>query len=283
MITSSVWRRFFSIYIMILILNDTLFQRYSESFSKVLIDYFPKLVAALLLLIIGIWTIRFINAVARKIMIKREVEPTLIEFLSDIIFWGLRIVLFVAVITKLGVESSSFIAILGTAGLALGLSLQGSLSNFAGGILIILFKPFKIGDTIEAQGSTGKVIDIQIFVTQLLTPNNEVVFIPNGILSNGKIVNYSRKSLQRTDLTIQISSSASIAEVKRIVLEVLRNIPEILQEEKKEVFVRELGESGISIAVQVWTKNENHNSACAAILENCKKAFDDNQVNLKAI
>ena len=125
-------------------IDTNLIDQYTNSFTKVLIDYAPKLIAALLLLIIGIWVIRFITTVSRKIMIKRDIEPTLIEFLSDIIFWGLRIVLFIAVISKLGIESSSFVAILGAAGLAVGLSLQGSLSNFAGGMLIILFKPFKL-------------------------------------------------------------------------------------------------------------------------------------------
>jgi small conductance mechanosensitive channel len=262
-----------------LLINATLFNQYSEAFTKVLIDYSPKLIAAFLLLVIGVWSIRFINSMARKIMIKREVEPTLIEFLSDIIFWGLRVVLFVAVISKLGIESSSFLAILGAAGLALGLSLQGSLSNFAGGILIILFKPFKLGDTIEAQGSTGKVIDIQIFVTQLLTGSNEVVFIPNGILSNGKIVNFSVKSLQRTDLTLRISYQSNIQEVKSVILEVVNSIPKVLQNEKPSVFVKELGETAIFISVQAWTTNEDYKEVCSTILEDCNKAFDQHKIN----
>ena len=160
------------------IVNTSYIEQYSASFIKALIDYSPKLIAAILLLFIGIWVIRLINKVSRKIMIKREIEPTLIKFLSDVLFWGLRIILFIAVISKLGIESSSFVAILGAAGLAVGLSLQGSLSNFAGGMLIILFKPFKLGDVIEAQGVTGTVIDIQMFVSQILTANNQVVFVP---------------------------------------------------------------------------------------------------------
>ena len=264
-----------------LLIDATLFGQYSEAFTKVLIDYAPKLIAALLLLIIGIWAIRFINSVSRKIMIRKEVEPTLIKFLSDIIFWGLRIVLFVAVITKLGVESSSFLAILGAAGLAIGLSLQGSLANFAGGILIILFKPFKLGDKIEAQGSLGTVIDIQIFVTQLLTVNNEVVFIPNGILSNGKIVNFSEKTLQRTDLTIRVSYQSNLQEAKSAILEVVNSIPKVLQNDKPSVFVKELGETAIFMSVQAWTTNEDYKEVCATILENCKKAFDEKQIKFQ--
>lgn len=263
------------------LIDINIIDQYSIAFKNALIDYSPKLIAALLLLILGIWTIRFVNSVSRKIMIKREVEPTLIEFLSDIIFWGLRIVLFIAVISKLGVESSSFLAILGAAGLAVGLSLQGSLSNFAGGILIILFKPFKLGDTIEAQGTIGKVIDIQIFVTQLLTGSNEVVFIPNGILSNGKIVNFSEKSLQRTDLTIRVSYQSDLKEVKSIILEVVNSIPKVLQNEKPLVFVKELGESSVFMSVQAWTTNEDYKEVCSTILENCKKAFDENQLKFQ--
>lgn len=264
-----------------LLIDTKPFSQYSEAFTKVLIDYSPKLIAAILLLIIGIWAIRFINSISRKIMIRKEVEPTLIKFLSDIIFWGLRIVLFVAVITKLGVESSSFLAILGAAGLAIGLSLQGSLANFAGGILIILFKPFKLGDKIEAQGSLGTVIDIQIFVTQLLTVTNEVVFIPNGILSNGKIVNFSKKTHQRTDLTIRVSYQSNLQEAKSAILEVVNSIPKVLQNEKPSVFVKELGESAVFMSVQAWTTNEDYKEVCTTILENCKKVFDEKQIKFQ--
>lgn len=260
--------------------QSTFLYKYSETYTQLLLDYLPKFIAALLLLTIGIWVIRFINSMARKIMVKRAVEPTLIEFLSDIIFWGLRIVLFVAVISKLGVESSSFLAILGAAGLALGLSLQGSLSNFAGGILIILFKPFKLGDTIEAHGSTGKVIDIQIFVTQILTANNEVVYIPNGILSNGKIVNFSTLPVQRTDITLRVAYHTNLNDVKSTILDVLQAIPEVLKHEKPEVFVRDLADNSIHVAVQAWVNNEDYLKVCASILENCKNIFEQKNIEL---
>ena len=255
--------------------NLTYFEQYTESFIKVLIDYSPKLIAALLLLFIGIWVIRFINTIVRKIMVRREIEPTLIEFLSDIIFWGLRIVLFIAVISKLGIESSSFVAILGAAGLAVGLSLQGSLSNFAGGMLIILFKPFKLGDTIEAQGVAGTVTDIHIFVTQLLTSNNQAIFIPNGALSNGTIINYSQQPTRRTDLTIGISYESNIKEVKEIILKIMDNNPKILKNPKANVIVRELTDSGIKLAIRAWANNEDFWDVSTEILENCKTAFDD--------
>jgi small conductance mechanosensitive channel len=257
-----------------LLLNTTYLDQYTTSFTNALIDYAPKLIAAILLLAIGIWAIKIINTVSRKIMVKREIEPTLIEFLSDTIFWGLRILLFIAVISKLGIESSSFVAILGAAGLAVGLSLQGSLANFAGGMLIILFKPFKLGDTIEAQAAYGKVIDIQIFVTQLLTSNNQVIFIPNGILSNGKIINYSRQENRRTDLTISIPYDADIKEIKILITKIVNDNPNILIEPKAAIIVKELADTGIKIAIRAWVKNKDYATVCSEILEEYKAALD---------
>lgn len=250
-------------------------EQYANSFLKVLIEYSPKLVAAILLLLVGIWVIRIINSVSRKIMVRREVEPTLIEFLSDIIYWGLRIVLFIAVISKLGIESSSFVAILGAAGLAVGLSLQGSLSNFAGGMLIILFKPFKLGDTIEAQGVGGTVIDIQIFVTQLLTANNQVIFVPNGALSNGTIINYSQQENRRVELLMGISYDTNIKTAKGLILEIIDKDPRILKHPAATVSVKELTDSGIKLVIHAWCKKEEHGSVSSDILENAKTAFDN--------
>lgn len=248
--------------------------QYLDSLLNLLLDYAPKVVAALIMLFVGIWAIRVINKISRKIMVKREIEPTLIEFLSDIIYWGLRLVLFIAVISKLGIESSSFLTILGAAGLAIGLSLQGSLSNFAGGMLIILFKPFKLGDTIEAQGVSGTVIDIQIFVTQLLTANNQVIFVPNGALSNGTIINYSQQNTRRTDLTIGISYDTNLKQAKDIITEVLTSNTKILQSPAPNVSVRELTDSGVKLAVRAWTQNEDFGDVSAHILEDCMKALD---------
>ncbi len=248
--------------------------QYVDSLINLLLDYAPKVVAALIMLFVGIWAIRVINKIARKIMFKREIEPTLIEFLSDIIYWGLRLVLFIAVISKLGIESSSFLTILGAAGLAIGLSLQGSLSNFAGGMLIILFKPFKLGDTIEAQGVTGTVIDIQIFVTQLLTANNQVIFVPNGALSNGVIINYSQQNTRRTDLTIGISYDTDLKKAKDIIAEVLNADEKILKIPEPSISVRELTDSGVKLAIRAWTKNEDFGEVSSEILQECKSALD---------
>ncbi|WP_418264784.1 mechanosensitive ion channel family protein [Flavobacterium faecale] len=247
---------------------------YSNNLIKEIIAYSPKLISAFLILIVGLYAIRVINRLVRKIMIKRKFEVTLTQFLGDILLWGLRILLFVTFISKLGIETSSFVAILGAMGLAVGLSLQGSLSNFAGGMLIILFKPFKDGDLIEAQGMIATVSEIQIFVTKLITANNQVVFIPNGILSNGIITNYSMKGNRRADLTFSISYDSDIKQAKDIILDLLNNNPKVLQNPKPDVFVKNLTDSAIELAVRPWATNENYGSVFTDTLESCKNAFD---------
>jgi len=189
-------------------------------------------------------------------MVKRELDPTLSKFLADILIWALRVLLFVTFISKLGVETSSFVAILGAAGLAVGLSLQGSLSNFAGGMLIILFKPFRVGDYIEAQGAAGTVNEIQIFVTKLLTANNQTVFIPNGSLSNGTIINYSLQGYRRVDLLFSISYETNIKVAKNIVLKVMSEHPKVLETPKAVVTVKGLTDSGIQLAIHPWAKTK---------------------------
>jgi small conductance mechanosensitive channel len=255
-------------------LNPDQISDYASSFIKVLIDYSPKLISAFLILFVGLYTIRLINRFIRRIMIKRDLDPTLTKFLADILLWVLRVLLFVTFISKLGIETSSFVAILGAMGLAVGLSLQGSLSNFAGGMLIILFKPFKVGHTIEAQGVVGTVSEIQIFVTKLITGNNQTIFVPNGSLSNGVIINYSLQGFRRADLTFAISYDTDIKKAKEIITAVLNNNPKILTDPIAEVSVRNLTDNAIQLAVRPWASNENFSAVTSETLENCKLAFD---------
>ncbi len=254
---------------------------YSEGFIKVLLDYSPKLISAFVILIVGIYAIRFINKMAKKIMVKRDLDPTLSKFLADILIWVLRVLLFVSFISKLGIETSSFVAILGAAGLAIGLSLQGSLSNFAGGMLIILFKPFKVGDTIEAQGVIGTVSEIQIFVTKLLSANNQTIFIPNGILSNGIITNFSVAGMRRVDLVFSLSYETDIKLAKEIVQEVMINHSKILKSPEPLVIVKDLTDTAIHLAIRPWTKNEDFGTVSSDILENCKSAFEEKGISIQ--
>lgn len=255
-------------------LNPEQITDYASHFLKVLIDYSPKLISAFLILFVGLYVIRLINRFIRKLMISRKLEPTLTKFLADILLWVLRVLLFVSFIGKLGIETSSFVAILGAMGLAVGLSLQGSLSNFAGGMLIILFKPFKVGNTIEAQGVVGTVSEIQIFVTKLITSNNQTIFIPNGSLSNGTIINYSLQETRRADLNIAISYDTDIKKAKEIIMTVLNSNPKILKTPAAEVSVKSLTDTGIQLAVRPWAKNEHFWGVYSDTLEECKRAFD---------
>ncbi|WP_268848782.1 mechanosensitive ion channel family protein [Flavobacterium aestivum] len=255
-------------------LNPENITSYASTFLKVLIDYSPKVISAFLILFIGLYAIRIINRIIRKIMVKRELDPTLTKFLADILLWVLRVLLFVTFIDKLGIGTSSFVAILGAMGLAVGLSLQGSLSNFAGGMLIILFKPFKVGDTIEAQGVTATVKEIQIFVTKLITSNNQTIFVPNGALSNGTIINYSMEGFRRVDLTIAISYDTDIKKAKEIITTILNSNPKVLSTPAAEVSVKNLTDNSIQLAVRPWANNDDFNSVTSDTLENCKLAFD---------
>ena len=239
---------------------------YLKGIFKIFVEYSPKIVTAFIILFIGLYAIRIINRIVKKIMVQREVDPTLSKFLADILLWTLRVLLFVTFISKLGVETSSFVAILGAAGLAVGLSLQGSLSNFAGGMLIILFKPFRVGDTIEAQGVIGTVKDIQIFVTKLITANNQTIFIPNGILSNGVITNFSLEGNRRADLVFSLSYDTNIAEAKNIVTKVMQAHSKVLKYPEPMVVVKDFSDNAIHLAIRPWAKNEDFGIVSSEIL-----------------
>ena len=169
---------------------------------ELFMTYVPKLALALITLLVGLWIIRMMTMVTQKAMEKSKADPTLIPFICSMISWGFKALLLISVASMVGIATTSFVAVLGAAGLAVGLALQGSLANFAGGVLILMFKPYAIGDLIEGQGHLGVVKEVQIFNTILLTPQNKRVIVPNGAMSNGSVVNYSAEGQLRVDLTI---------------------------------------------------------------------------------
>lgn len=249
-------------------------QNYFETVKNLILEYSTKFVVAMLILLIGLWVTSFITKAAKKVMLARNIEVTLSTFIGNLIFWTLRILLFVTVISKLGIETSAFVTILGAAGLAIGLSLQGSLSNFAGGILIILFKPFRLGDFIEAQGVLGTVKDIKIFSTVITSPDNKQIVIPNAALSNGVITNYTVNGIRRVDLIISVDYKTDLQLAKTTLENVLKSIPEVLQEPQAMIFVNDLATSSIDFAVRPFTKSENFWLVKSNVLEKTKKAFD---------
>ncbi|WP_088324281.1 mechanosensitive ion channel family protein [Polaribacter tangerinus] len=249
-------------------------EEYLTKFESLIVQYAPKVVMALVMLIIGLIVIKIIINTTQKILRKRNVDVTLQKFLGNLLGWILRILLFISVIAKLGVETASFAAILAAAGLAVGLALQGSLANFAGGVLIMIFKPFKIGDLVEAQGEIGVVKEIEIFTTKFTGLSNREIIIPNGSLSNGNIINYSTEGTRRVDLTFGVSYDADIKETKEVLMQVLTTHPKVLQTPAPAVTVSELADSSVNFAVRPWCKTEDYWTVFFDVTENTKLALD---------
>ncbi len=247
---------------------------YPELIQGAVIEYAPKILTALAILIVGLFVIKFIVKAAVGIMKKRSIDITLQKFLGNLIGWALKILLFITVIAKLGVETASFAAIIAAAGLAVGMALQGSLGNFAGGVLIMIFKPFKIGDLVEAQGEIGVVKEIEIFTTKLTGLSNREIIIPNGTLSNGNIINYTTEGTRRVDLVIGVSYDADIKETKDVLMNVLTSHPKVLKDPKPAVTVLELADSSVNFAVRPWCNTEHYWDVYFEVTENVKIALD---------
>ncbi|GGG94499.1 hypothetical protein GCM10011416_09800 [Polaribacter pacificus] len=248
--------------------------KYLDKATELLVKYAPDVIMALAILLFGLFFINLIIRLSKKLMTKANVDVTLKKFLSDLLGWILKALLIITVITKLGVPTTSFVAIIGAAGLAVGLALQGSLANFAGGALIMIFKPFKIGDYIKAQGEEGVVKSIEIFTTKLNTVDNKEVIIPNGALSNSSIVNYSTEEKRRVDLKFGVSYDADIKETKAVFAAIVNNHPLILKDPAPVIILTELADSSINFAVRSWTKTANYWTVYTEVLEQTKEALD---------
>lgn len=234
---------------------------YIVKYGERILDYLPSILMAVVVLFAGLWAIKMIKSLLKKLFINRNFEPTLKKFLLDVIGWTLKVLLFVIVISQLGVETTSLVALLGAAGLAVGLALQGSLANFAGGVLLMIFKPFKVGEFIEAQGQTGTVKEISIFYTKMLTVNNQLVVLPNGKLSNDNITNFTSEGRRRDVITIGISYDSDIKKAKEVLVSLMKEQENILKDPEPVVFVEDLADSSVDLTVRFWAMNE-HFWAC---------------------
>ncbi len=237
-------------------------------------EYGLKILAAIVIWIVGSWVIKKIMGVTGKLMMKKEYDESLQKFLLNLVNWTLKILLIIVILSKLGIETTSFAAILAAAGLAIGMALQGSLANFAGGVLMMIFKPIKIGDLIEAQGEIGVVKEIEIFTTKIVTPDNKLVIIPNGILSNGNITNYTAEGKIRLDLTFGVSYDADIKQTKDVLLGVISSNPKVLKDPAPMVAVSELADSSVNFAVRPWATPENYWDVYFETTESVKEALD---------
>lgn len=227
----------------------------AKEYANKLIDYLPTLIGALALLFIGLWVIKFIVKYVGKLFEKKDYDETLEVFTLNALRWGLRIMLFVLVITQLGVQSASLVAAIGAAGLAIGLAMQGSLSNLAGGVLIIILKPFKIGDWIEAQGVSGSVVEISLFYTKLNTFGNQLAILPNGDLSNNNIINYSSNGTRKENMGFGISYDDDLKKAKEVLRKLVEEQEDILKDPAPQIIVSELGADSVNFSVRYFAEN----------------------------
>ncbi|PWK20916.1 mechanosensitive ion channel family protein [Xanthomarina spongicola] len=249
-------------------------EKWTKLGVEVATEYGLKILGAIIIWIIGSWVIRKLIGGTRAVMTKRGFDESLQKFLLNLIGWVLKILLILVILSQLGIETTSFAAILAAAGLAVGLALQGSLGNFAGGVLLMIFKPIKIGDLIEAQGEIGVVKEIEIFTTKLIGLSNKEIIIPNGALSNGNIVNYSTEGTRRVDLTIGVGYDSDIKKTKEVLMNVLTSNPKVISDPAPTVNVSELADSSINFAVRPWCKTEDYWAVFFESTENIKEALD---------
>lgn len=242
--------------------------------------YAPRLALAILTLLIGLWIIGGICKLVKLSMERSKVDPTLIPFLTSLVSWVLKVLLFISVASMIGIATTSFIAVLGAAGLAIGLALQGSLANFAGGVLVMIFKPYKVGDLIESQGHLGVVKEVQIFNTILIAPQSKQVIIPNGATSNGSIVNYTVEGKIRVDLTAGVSYDADIDKTKAVLMDVLVANDKVMQEPAPFVGVLEMADSAVNFAVRPHCLPKDYWDVYFSVNEAMKKALDKNAITI---
>ena len=249
-------------------------EKYIADLKDLLLEYIPSVISATFILVAGLFLIGIVTKSSKRIMANRGVDITLQKFLGNLGSWILKILLFITVISQLGITTTSFAAIIAAGGLAVGLALQGSLANFAGGVLIMIFKPIKIGDFIEAQGQSGTVKEIEIFTTKLNTTDNKEIIIPNGALSNGNIINYSTEATRRVDFTFSVDYASDIKKTKEILFGVLNSHPLVLKEPAIAVNLSELGDSSINFFTRGWVKKEDYWTVKFDVMEQVKEALD---------
>lgn len=251
-----------------------------SSLGQMAVDFGIKIIAAILILIFGIWLGNRITLGLKKFMEKKKVEGTLQSFLLSFINIVLKVFVFIIVLTTVGVQMTSIIAVLGAASLAIGMALSGTLQNFAGGMVILMFKPFKVGDVIEiSTGQSGVVKKIMIFTTEIRTFDNEIIFVPNSLLSNNMITNLSRGELRRTDLSVGVSYGTDVEKVRKILTKLLQKNEKIIQEKTPEIFVSSLADSSVVLTLRYWTKYVDLLAVKSELLETIYTELPKNKID----
>jgi small conductance mechanosensitive channel len=253
---------------------NTNLQQVYDSIIEFAFSFGPKIIGAILVWIIGSWVIKLLGKGLNMMFEKSKLEVSLKTFLHSLITITLKILLLISVLGMLGIEMTSFIAILGAAGLAFGMAMSGTLQNFAGGVMLLIFKPFKVGDLIESQGRTGVVKEIQIFVTILVTPDHKTIILPNGAVANHEITNYATEGTIRVDLDFGIGYGDSIDKAKKALMEVMEQHPLVLKQHQPFVGVHGLGDSSVNLSVRPYTEPKNYWEVYFDLYEKGKKALD---------
>ncbi|MCQ8879447.1 mechanosensitive ion channel [Pseudoalteromonas shioyasakiensis] len=258
---------------------DTIINWINEN-SGLIIHYGIQAVIALVIFLLGGRIAKFCGGLTEKAFAKKKVDKAVGSFVASIVYAIVFMATILMALSQIGIETTSFIAILGAAGLAVGLALQGSLSNFASGVLIILLRPFKSGDFIEAGGKMGSVDKIEIFSTELRTPDNKVIIMPNSAIMSGPIVNFSREKTRRIDLVIGVGYDADLREAKAVLKSVLDKEPRLLKDPAYTVAVNELGDSSVNFVVRPWVNSADYWPTYFDLMENIKIALDDANINI---
>lgn len=239
-----------------------------------------QIIAAIVVFVIGRWLARRISKLIERGLTRADTDPTLVGFFRNIAYFGLLTLVIIAAVGQLGVQTTSFIAILGAAGLAVGLALQGSLANFAAGVLMIIFRPFKAGDFIEAAGTAGSVEEIQLFTTTLKTPDNKTIIIPNAQVTGSTITNYSARDTRRLDLVFGVSYTDDLDQVKRVIREVLAEEKRLLDDPEPLIGLLNLGDSSVDFAVRPWVNSGDYWPVYFDLQEAMKKRFDREGISI---
>ena len=255
-------------------------KEYIQKAVEMIMEYGPKVLLAVVVLLVGFAIANKLVKISNKLMEKRGTDASLRPFITGLINILLKALILISVADMVGIATTSFVAIIGAAGLAVGFALQGTLANFAGGVLILIFKPYRVGDLIEAQGHTGHVTEIQIFVSTLITPDNKTIIIPNGTISNGSIINYSKEGKIRIDLTMGIAYGANIKDARNALMEAMQNHPKVLKDPAPFVGVGELGDSSVNLAVRPYCEPDDYWDVYFDIYEAGKNALDANNIEI---
>ena len=252
-----------------------------DNIIEILSGYAFSLIMALLIFIIGKWAVNKIVSIFGKVLRKvKGMDETLIKFLENIVYYALMIIVLLTALGKLGVETTSFLAILGAAGLAIGLALKDSLGNFASGVMIILFKPFKVDDTVTAGGVTGTVKEVGIFNSIFVTADNQKIIVPNGAITSGSITNVNAYETRRIDLIIGIGYKDDIKKAKEVLTNVATSNEKVLVDKGISVVVSELATSSVNFTINVWVKTSDYSEVKFYLLENIKLSFDNEGISI---